>query len=479
MKKIVLLTVLISAMLFSCKKEANTPSKQDVVFTAKVMPIDGLKSSNSQTANYAKVTISGNTYYPEVFYLNGNTYTQAIKLPVGVYTVDEFLLMNDNGTPGDMTDDIIVEATPATGSTYADFVSTPTPFNLTVEAFKKTEVPIEVLTFQATNYTDFGFTWFNAQENTVREQLFFGDLCVKHPDDYAGSLYANQSNGVQVDMPAIFRIDVYQNGTFFKSYNNEYHADGTGWYGEGSPLHVLYNDRDNETDNFEFKLYILVADGANFHYKFFHSWTFSDDNMIPAGTDGVVDFVLGNCQTTDADLELPPYMNLPATLTYSITNVPATSGEGYFDANIQNVPAGYDIQNGTWPAYCGDYATLIQTGTSYTMDVYSSLYPANIPSFPHTNTVNFDKVNWLINHLDNYPTQTWSDVQAFIWKMVTDWDGSSKPNVGSWTDHPVAQTMYADAMANGVGFEPLPGQYAVVVLAQGTNIQLQIILVDP
>ena len=479
MKKLTLLTILLAAVLFGCKKEDTAPATQDVVFTAQTMSTDGLKSSNSQTADYAKVTISGTTYYPEVFYLDGNTYTQSIKLPVGTYTVTEFLLMDDNNTPDDMSDDIILKATPMSGSTYADFVSTPLPFDFTVEAFKKAEIQIEVLDFEAANYQEFGFVWFNAQENTVREQLFFGDICVKHPDDYAGSLYANQTNGVQVDMPAIFRIDVYQNGTFFKSYNNEYHADGSDWFGEGDPLHVLYNDRDGETDNFEFKLYILVADGNGFSYKLFHTWTFSDDQTIDDGGDGVVDFVLGNCQTTDADLTLPPYMNLPQTLSYTITNVPATSGEGYFDADIQGVPAGYDIQDGTWPAYCGDYATLIQSGTTYTMDVYSSLYPDDIPTFPHTNKDNYDKVNWLINHLDNYPTHTWDDVQAFIWKMVTDWDGNNSGYVGNWADHPVAQTMYADAMANGTGFVPLPGQYAMVVLAQGNTIQLQIILVDP
>jgi len=480
MKKIVLFTLLIATALFSCKKENTAPVNQEVVFTAKTMSTGGLKSTNSQTADYAKVTISGTTYYPKVFYLDGNTYTQSIKLPVGVYSVTEFMLMDDNGTPNDMSDDNILKATPMAGSNYADFVSTPLNINFTVEAFKKAEIQIEVLEFVSTDYDDFGFTWFNAQENTVREQLFFGDLCVKHPADYNGSLYANQSNGVQIDMPAIFRIDVYQNGTFFKSYNNEYHADGSNWFGEGSPLHVLYNDRDNEVDTFEFKLYILVVDGSDFHYKYFHTWTFTDDNMIPAGSDGVVDFVLGNCQVTDADLVLPPYMNLPATLTYTITHVPAQSGLGYFDAEIQNVPAGYDITNGTWPAFCGDYATLIHVHTSYTMDVYSSLYPDNIPQFPHTNKNNFDKVNWLINHLDNYPTHTWSDVQAFIWKMVTDWDGSNGHLVGSWSSHPVAQAMYADAMANGVGYQPLPGQYALVVLS-GTNnaIQLQIILVDP
>ncbi len=482
MKRLALLTVLIAAVLFGCKKEETAPATQDVVFTPQTMSTGGLKSSNSQTADYAKVVINGTAYFPQVFYLDGNTYTQSIKLPVGTYTISEFMLMDDNNTPDDQSDDIILKATPMAGSTYADFVTNPLTFDFTVEAFKKAEVQIEVLNFEAASYDEFGFTWFNAQENTVREQLFFGDLCAKHPADYAGSLYENQSNGLQIDMPAIFRIDVYQNGTFFKSYNNEYHADGSGWYGEGAPLHVLYNDRDGETDNFEFKLYILVADGNSFSYKLFHTWTFSDDETIDAGSDGVVDFVLGNCQVSDADLVLPPYMNLPETLTWKILHAPAQSGNAYIDAEVSNVPAGYDITNGVWDAFCGDYGTSISMGTTYSMDVYSSLYPDNIPSdqYPNTNTDNYDKVNWLINHLDNYPTHTWEDVQAFIWKMTTNWDGSNEYLVGTWADRPVAQTMYADAMANGAGYVPLPGQYAAVLLAGANDhIQFQFILVDP
>ena len=150
MKKLFLLTVLISVVLFSCKKETTTPTTQEVVFSAKTMSTGGMKSTNSQTADYAKVTISGTTYYPKVFYLDGNTYTQSIKLPVGVYSVTEFMLMDDNNTPDDMSDDIILKATPMAGSTYADFVSTPLNIDFTVEAFRKAEIQIEVLEFVAT-----------------------------------------------------------------------------------------------------------------------------------------------------------------------------------------------------------------------------------------------------------------------------------------------------------------------------------------
>ena len=229
-----------------------------------------------------------------------------------------------------------------------------------------------MLCFADSEYDAFGFNWFEMEQLTVREQVFFGDFCAKHPEEYIGSLYENQENGVQVDMPAIFRIDVFRNGNFLKSYDNE------AWFGEGAPLTVQYPDHEGQEDNFTLELNILVKSGAEFIYKHFHTWEFSDDEMIEAGEDGVVDFVLGNCNASEADEVLAPYINLPETLTYTIINAPGTLG-GFFDADITGVPEGYDIWDGIWPAFCGDYTTSIVPGTTYTMDIYSSLYPDAVP----------------------------------------------------------------------------------------------------
>ena len=481
MKKLLLLTVAATMIFFGCKKNETptTNSTQDVVFASSEMPIGGLKSTRDMdenlTVHYASVTIDGSIYTPEVFYLNNVAYTQAIKLDVGNHTLDQFLLMNNNDTPDDTSDDVIVKATPIAGSEFASFVSTPLASSFNVEAFKKAEVQIEVLNFESTTYDSFGFTWFQPVDVTVREQIFFGDICVKHPDDYAGSLYESQENGLQIDMPAIFKIEVYKNGVLADTYNNEYDENGDPWYGEGAPMHVKYSDNDSENDQFEFKLYILVADGNTFNYKYFHSWTFEDDDMIANGGDNVVDFALGTCHALEADLSLAPYINLPETLTYTITDVPGTLGT-YFDANIQGVGPGYEITNGLWPTYCGDYQTYIQSGTTYTMDVYSSLYPELIP--PGYNTDNYDLVNWMMNHLDNYPGYEWTDVQAVLWKLLNNWDGSNMAYVGKWSDHPIAQQMLADAQANGEDYLPLPGGWAAILLV-GNTIQLQLVMVDP
>ncbi|NOY50480.1 MAG: hypothetical protein GXO88_07965 [Chlorobi bacterium] len=481
MKKLLLLSVIASMFMFGCKKTETPPTStgEDVVFASAEMPIGGLKAgreiSENLSVQYASATIDGTTYTPEVFYLNNIAYTQAVKLEVGVHTLSQFLLMNDNDTPNDTSDDIIVKATPLAGSEYASFVSSPLSSSFTVEAFKKAEVSIEVLNFEETTYTSFGFTWFQPVDVTVREQLFFGDICTKHPDDYTGSLYEQQENGLQIDMPAIFKVEVYKNGVLQDTYDNEYDADGNLWLGEGAPMHVKYSDSDNDVDNFELKLYIYVAEGNTFGYKYFHSWTFSDDQMIDNGSDGVVDFALGTCHADEADLSLPPYINLPATLNYTITAVPGTLGT-YFDANIQGVGPGYEISNGLWPTYCGDYQTFISVGNTYAMDVYSSLYPDLIP--PGYSTDDYDLVNWLMNNLDNYPGYDWTDVQAFLWKVLNNWDGSNVAYVGTWAQHPIAQQMFADAQANGEGYLPLPGGWAAILLV-GDTIQLQLVLIDP
>jgi len=449
-------------------------SNKDGLINAK----DALANADANKANYADIVINGTTYTPSVYYLNSIAYTQAIKLAPGTYTISKFMLMDDNGTPNDNSDDNIVSAAPEAGSPYAAFVSHPLDYTFNVTAFEKSEIPIEVLKFTAQEYTDFGFDWFTMTQTTVREQLFFGDISVKHPSDYAGSLYAQQTNGLQVDMPAIFKIKVYRNGVFLISYNNEAN------FGEGEPLHVAYPDAENTTDHFRFDLYIYVKNGTNFVYKLFHSWEFTDAQKIDAGTDGIVDFVLGNSNYANPDLLLPPYQNLPATITYKIIGsyAPGSLG-GYVDAEIGSVGSGFDFSNGTFSSWCSDHNYTINANHTYNMDVYSSLYPDQMPAF----TAYADKwarVNWLFNHLDNYPGHTWGEVQGAIWIIMDSWNGVAHGGVPA--ADAMTQQMANDSQSH-TDFTPLPGGWAAVVFVpegtdpnQGTpDIQTMFIQVDP
>jgi hypothetical protein len=205
--------------MFNCQKnDPGTVTPQDVVFSAyQVDPGSGVKSTGDwdwicQDLDpvYARIKIGTKDYTPSVFMLDGKLYTQAIKLEPGTYSVSEFLIMDDMGTPGDVSDDQIYMATPEAGAEFAQYTAPDVPFDITVTAFTKLEVPIEVLCFIPDVYQSFGFDWFVISEYIIREQCFFGDFCVKHPADYLGSLYGNQSTGLKIDMPAIFSIKVYK-----------------------------------------------------------------------------------------------------------------------------------------------------------------------------------------------------------------------------------------------------------------------------
>jgi hypothetical protein len=310
MKKFLVLFLAAATLLTACKKEDELSEEylKDVVFTG-VDPV-GHKSStadcNNPEATYAKVIIDGEIYTPAVFYNAGNPYTQAIKMAPGIYSLDEFVLMNDNGTPNDKTDDLIVSATPKKGSDYADFVDNPLAFDIEVGEYTTNEVDVEVICFNDSDFDKFGYNWFDLTEITVREQFIFGTICV-NPEDYKSSIYEGQNSGLQMNMPAIFKVDVYKNGEMFKTYSNE------SWLGEGQALTVEYPDHNTQADEFEFRLHILVADGSAFNYQHFHTWTFNDDEKIDAGQDGVVDFVVGNCVLGETDLQ----MEWPSMITIS------------------------------------------------------------------------------------------------------------------------------------------------------------------
>jgi hypothetical protein len=292
---------------------------------------------------------------------------------------------------------------------------------------------------------------------------------VKNPDDYTGSLYAQQAGGLKLDMPAIFQIEVKRNGEPLKVVNNE------AWLGVGQPLCVSYPDELDSTDNYQFILSVLVRVGDNFQYKVFHTWTFSDDGVINAGDDGVVDFVLGNCVQSDADFTFAPYMNLPTTVGMTITY---PGDPGYWDLTINSVSpsATYDLHTGDYVGFCGDHDHTIGAG-DHNANVYSSLDSINWPTGMAFNLATISKVNWLFNHLSYYSMDPNALIQAqgttiqhAIWKLIN----------GLSTSDPVALQMVSDASTHG-DFSPLPGGYAAVLFVTNDDpgIQLIFTIVDP
>jgi len=440
----------------------------------------GLKSDCfSQSISYANVWLD-NSQTPikvNVFYLAGQPYTNSIQLSPGLHFLNDFVLMNDNNTPNDTGDDIILAAAPHSGTVYAPYVTNPLTLTFTVAKFSKLMQPVECVCYQQSHYTDFGFLFFQIQEVTVRQQAFFGDLCIKNISDYIGSPYASQSNGLQPDVPAIFKIEVWRNGTLMSTFDN------SAWLGVGQPLVVSYADRQGIVDNFEFKLSVLVRQGGAFNYVYLWSWTVADATPInDPDHNGVIDFSLGYCNL-NADYVLPPYINLPPACTYTITNYAPGSLGTYADAALSNVPPNYEFVNGTVKSWCADYAFALSVNTAYNMVVYSSLYPNLLPPFAQAKP--WDKINWLLNHLSWYSGYSWNDLQGAIWKLYG-WTGPTKTNV-TYPLSTIGNTMVSDANNYGSGYKVPDGGFAnVIFIASGTpgnatvaNVQTMVIQVDP
>jgi len=310
MKKL-LLVLLAAVLIVSCqKKEVETaPAMQDVSFKAiEITPDVGLKSTDvvipckDDIPTHAWVEIDGvDDYYPELFELGGQLYTQAIKLPIGSYNVTNFVLYKEvDGIEGIGATDIIVFATPIEDGDdtqgYDIYVDPALPHPFTVVAFTKDEIPLEVLCFQEADFTEFGFDWFAVTEIVIRQFCFFGDICIDNP-----TLYANEApystGGVDVDEEAYFRVIVKEGGDAVP-YSP---FDNLSIYGTGAVLCVDYPDNLNEVEDFTFELQVWVPGSSGFEWQTYATFTSTDDgplmygNVEIVGDDGVVDFAIGTC----------------------------------------------------------------------------------------------------------------------------------------------------------------------------------------
>jgi hypothetical protein len=102
------------AMLFivamtGCNKHLNLTDDinvmQEVSFSTRVMSGGEKSSTDVSGVHYALIEIDSVEYRPKVYTIHGKIYRQAIKLSPGSYTLNRFLMMNDNQTPDDYSDD--------------------------------------------------------------------------------------------------------------------------------------------------------------------------------------------------------------------------------------------------------------------------------------------------------------------------------------------------------------------------------------
>ncbi len=154
--------------------------------------------------------------------------------------------------------------------------------------------------------------------------------------------------------------------------------------------------------------------------------------------------------------------NLPTT----IVTIEVFDGvESYFATQLSNVRSGYDVGNETYAGWCVDVRTpMARSPAKHDVMLYSSNSPPG-----ELAAEKWDMVNYILNHKQG----TREDVQQAIWYFVH-MDGEYTPT------RDLAWAIVNEALANGEGFVPEPGETAAIIcfptmLFPGEEVQISII----
>lgn len=152
-----------------------------------------------------------------------------------------------------------------------------------------------------------------------------------------------------------------------------------------------------------------------------------------------------------------------------------TEGSSYFSISIQDS----GLLKGTFPGWCADWATRIESGTTYNAKYYSS-YTSPLPPGVVDKPENLDEMNWLLNqHFvgksspSGFGTYTSGDVQLAIWTLLDDSFDSS--TVGPFSQDRVDE-LVSKAMTLGSDFYPGRKHVVGILLApsdQGSGSRVQ------
>lgn len=513
-KKISLFKIVIGLFLFSfiiaCNKDDSTdvlPEAQlrEVVFDINnFIPQDASKNlfvskdygendplipdCSDLEASYVIVKIGQTDYNLKLVTLNGKTETEVLKLTEGSYIINSFIVYAE--------DDTAIWASPFEESYYEKLWSLTgvkeLPFE--VKEFEKLKVNVDVLCYRPFDYEKFGFAWFAYSKIEIHTICFFGDICTKFYEEFHndGPYFGQDSPGY--DFPAIFEVVVKDEGG--NTVNDLTLNSNLEWKGKGDPLCIEYPDAVGIDETFTFYIYLTLPNGdlELIHSEEFDDTAMSNDDNLEddfGGTDGVFDFVVGNCSYdgNDASLELPAFIPLPETLDLTVRY---PSVLNYIDLEISNVVGGQafgELYNGlTIGAWCGDLFNNITIDQTYTADVYSSLdlggMPVNYAAYGDV----WNVLNWLINNHDldalvTNNTYTSDNIQEGIWNLI---HGLSNPDGGFMAFAGIDLTSGLTSVDSSITkFEPTVGDWAIVLLdpreapGQTGIVQLMIVKVDP
>jgi hypothetical protein len=140
----------------------------------------------------------------------------------------------------------------------------------------------------------------------------------------------------------------------------------------------------------------------------------------------------------------------PSPTMVTIEVVDGTSS--YFLTTLTDVPSGYDVTNTTYLGWCIDVdAQMSRSPATHQVVLYSSLDPPN----GTLKDQRWDIVNYILNHKQG----TADDIQAAMWYFIHfDSETETPP-----TNQTIAWAIIEDALANGTGYIPAPGETVAVI----------------
>ncbi|WP_299527148.1 hypothetical protein [uncultured Lutibacter sp.] len=487
--KILLGLFLVTAAI-SCSKDDATAvvsESQDVVFdiTNFVPQVAGknvfakdndevkLPECSDAEASYVEIMIGTTPYTLQLVTLNDKTETEVIKLAPGDYDIKSFIVYDVNN--------IAIWASPTMGSYYQALwnLKGVNDLTFTVDKFEKRRIALDVLCYKPFDYEKFGFAWFAYAKIEIHTVCFFGDICTKFYEEFhkIGSAYNGQTYD-GYDFPAIFEI-VIKNGD--NVVNDPQMNSNVGWYGAGAPLCIEYPDYVGVDETFTFDILLTMPDGSS---KLVYTGTFDDTDSSAigndsgfGGSDGIFDFVVGNCSYdgNDANMELPPYLPVPTSGKMTLSNFPNVNA--YLDITFSDiVDPTFEIFNGAiLGGWCAAEHNTIFVGPTYDVDFYSSLELTIIPS--QYQDIEWGSLNWIMNNL----TGTSLEIQEAIWQVVNSTDTDTANPEGL---DPATNAFALEALTH-TDFIPTVGDYAIVICdaVEGSDanedLQLLIVRVDP
>lgn len=313
MKKLFLILLAFAFTFAACNRDGGeTPNQYaEVSFDVNNLTPTGdnglkevpeLPGCSDSTADYVMAIINGDTSYIDIYTdQQGNLHTEVCKiyLPEGevAAVLSEFYVYHDNPPYGQYgPEDLIVYAAPLEGSEFQQYLEHKLNIAFTVRPFYKTIIDVDVLCYDQTYYEEFGFLGSNIHEYALYDICLFGDLCIDTAE-FAGSVYEQQENGLQYDVPAIMQV-------YITNVDGDTIAigDNMEWLGEGQPLCLRYTDDTETVDDYVLHINIWLPTAEGFQWVNAGSLDFQDNKEgLDLGDDGILDFVLGDCACEDGD----------------------------------------------------------------------------------------------------------------------------------------------------------------------------------